>query len=81
ALVNAGYWQQQGGGASLFGGALAGTGNEDDVATYLHYAGSIPTPTARGVTLGNQRSGWVQPATRDWFSALLWTALDHQFGH
>ncbi|MGN6674808.1 MAG: cellulase family glycosylhydrolase, partial [Thermomicrobiales bacterium] len=81
ALVNAGYWQQQGGGASLFGGALAGTGNEDDVATYLHYAGSIPTPTASGVTLGNQRSGWVQPATRDWFSALLWAALDSQFGH
>jgi hypothetical protein len=80
AMVDAGYWQQQGGGASLFGGAVAGTGNEDDVATYLHYVGSLPAPTASGVTLGNQHSSWVQSATRDWFSALLWAALNSRFG-
>jgi len=72
AMVAQGYWQQQPVNPALYGGALAGTGHEQDASTYWYYTrarGGVPDyPEAGGFPVG-------EAAPRAWFARLLWTAL------
>jgi hypothetical protein len=77
-LVAKGYWQQQPTDPNLYGGALNGTGHEQDVATFVHYTqdfGGVPDYPA-----GGSFPGWNQPATRAWFARALWAALQSYWG-
>jgi hypothetical protein len=57
---------------ALYGGALVGTGHEQDATTYWHYTrsrGGVPDyPEAGGFPLG-------VAAQRAWFARLLWAAI------
>lgn len=72
ALVKKGYWADQPIDATLYGGALIGTGHEQDASTYWHYTqakGGVPDyPKAGSFPV-------TQAAPRGWFARLLWTAL------
>ncbi|MFN8512848.1 MAG: S-layer homology domain-containing protein [Chloroflexia bacterium] len=75
AMVVKGYWQRQPDDLSLFPEIPASSGHRIDISTYMHYVGSIPE--ANGTT---QFPGWSDPATRGWFSEVLWRALNGYFG-
>jgi alpha-tubulin suppressor-like RCC1 family protein len=72
ALVKKGYWTDQPDDPTLYGGALAGTGHEQDAATYWHYT------EAKGGVPDYPKGGsfpTFEAAPRAWFARLLWTAL------
>ncbi len=68
-MIARGYWQAQPIDPNLYGSILTGTGHEQDVATYVHYAGVLADTTT------GQWSAWRVPATRQWFAEVLWQAL------
>lgn len=72
AMVAQGYWTQQPTDPNLYGGALLGTGHEQDATTYWYYTearGGVPDyPKAGRFPVG-------EAAPRGWFARLLWTAL------
>jgi endo-1,4-beta-xylanase len=72
AMVAKGYWTQQPTDANLYGGALMGTGHEQDATTYWHYTrvrGGVPDhPEHGGFSVGEE-------ARRGWFARLLWVAI------
>jgi hypothetical protein len=71
AWVARGRWANQPIPGNLYGGALSGSGAEQDVATYVAYCGPVP-----GTTSTTQYwSSWNQPAQRQWFSEAEWRAL------
>jgi hypothetical protein len=72
AFVAKGYWTQQPTDPNLYGGALLGTGHEQDASTYWFYTrshGGVPDYPEGGSFPVSQS------APRDWFARLLWTAL------
>lgn len=75
AMVARGAWDQQPDDPALYPNLPAGSDKERadrrDVATYVHYVGSVP-----GTADPNQP--WAtatQPTTRAWFAGTLWQAL------
>lgn len=75
AMVAKGYWQKQTAPPGLFAGSVPAV-HADDVATYLHYVGSIPDAPSANAAWG----GWLQPSTRGWYARALWAALDRHWG-
>jgi streptogramin lyase len=75
AMVEKGYWQPQQAAPGLFAGSVPAV-HADDVATYLHYVGSLPDAPGASAAWG----GWLQPSTRGWFARALWAALDRHWG-
>jgi hypothetical protein len=78
AMVAAGHWQPQPDDVTLYPAVPADSGHREDLATFVHYAGSIPGTDRASPWTGPE--GWDQPATRAWFAQLLWQALDSYFG-
>lgn len=76
-MVDKGYWVQQPIDANLYGGALAGTGHEQDFATYAKYAAAPPDFPVNGSFTREQLTA---SGTRGWFAKALWKALDSYFG-
>ena len=72
AMVAKGYWTQQPVDRALYGGALLGTGHEQDASTYWHYTraqGGVPDyPEGGAFPIG-------EAAQRAWFARLLWAAI------
>ena len=72
AMVAKGYWAQQATDPNLYGGALLGTGHEQDATTYWHYTrarGGVPDhPEGGGFPTG-------EAAPRGWVARLLWAAI------
>ena len=76
AMVAKGHWQAQPDDPALYANVPASSGHRADVATYVHYAGTLPgtvSPTA-------QWADWDQPAPRSWFAEAEWRALNSHFG-
>lgn len=76
AMVERGYWAFQPDDNTIYPDVPPGSGHRRDLVTYVHYAGPVrgaSDPTASFI-------GWDQPASRAWFSFVLWQALDSYFG-
>jgi hypothetical protein len=76
AMVAQGYWAQQPTDPNLYGGILNNTGHEQDVATFVHYAGNVPQGPATNQPWG----AWNTDSSRGWFALALWQALDSYWG-
>jgi alpha-tubulin suppressor-like RCC1 family protein len=76
-MVDKHYWVKQPIDPNLYGGALNGTGHEQDFATYAHYAGAPPDFPVSGPFT---RAQLTAAGTRGWFAKALWRALDSYFG-
>jgi alpha-tubulin suppressor-like RCC1 family protein len=75
-MVAKGYWQMQPDAPSWYPNVPADSGHRQDIATYVHYAGTLP-----GTKLRVQDwVGYDQPATRGWFAEAEWRALNSYFG-
>ena len=78
AMVAKGYWQYQPDNPALYPNVPATSGHRVDLATYVAHAGALPGTDATAPWGGG--TGWDQPATRGWFAAVLWQALDSHWG-
>jgi len=76
-MVTHGYWTQQpDSDPSLYPAVTVASGHRSDIATYVHYAGALPT-----IPIGQPFSQWSQPSPRLWFAQAEWQALDSYFNH
>jgi alpha-tubulin suppressor-like RCC1 family protein len=73
-MVAKGYWQYQPD-SGVYPNVGADSGHRVDIATYVHYAGSLP---GADNTAGSWNS-FDQPATRGWFAEAEWRALNSYF--
>ena len=75
AMVAKGYWQQQSADSTSYPNVPSSSGHRDDLATYVHYAGTLPDfPDTSGAF-----ANYDQPSTRAWFARILWQALSSYF--
>jgi hypothetical protein len=75
AMVARGYWQPRADDPGLYPEIPASSGHRGDLATYVHYAGTLPSTAA-----GTGWRGWDRPATREWFAMARWQALQSYYG-
>lgn len=76
ALVEQGCWQRQADDGTLYPNVPASSGHRRDLATFVAYAG----PVSGERDPGGSFAAWNEPASRGWFAAILWQALDSYFG-
>ncbi len=70
AMVAKGYWVAQPDDPAVYPNVPANSGHREDLATYVHYTGPVPTTRP-----GDRWESWDQPATRGWFAQALYLAL------
>ncbi len=75
-MVANGYWQLQADNQFLYSNVPVDSGHRRDITTFVFYTGAVPDTTGSAADW----TTWDQAASRVWFAAVLWQALNSYFG-
>lgn len=78
AMVARGYWSATTvDDGSIYPNVPAASGHRLDLLTFVHNAGAVPDRPTNGAAAWGD---WDTPASRGWFTLVLWQALNATFG-